>query len=194
MQYKINTEVFEKFPAMDTDRLLLREFSINDSEALFKIRSNDNVMRFMGREEMKSISEATEFINKIISSFEDKSGINWAIVEKTSGKFIGYCCFWRIDYENCRGEIGYALHPDYWNLGYMKEAVVKLIEFAFCKLKLHSIEANTDPENISSGKLLESTGFIKEAYFRENFLFRDKFIDSVVYSLLESDLSRKKNI
>jgi ribosomal-protein-alanine N-acetyltransferase len=100
---------------------------------------------------------------------------------------IGYFGFWRIDTHHCRGEIGYALHPNYWEKGYMKEAAFKLIEYGFSEIRLHSIEANVNPNNIPSIKLLEKIGFKKEAYFRENFLFNNEFVDSVIYSLLERD-------
>ena len=53
---------------------------------------------------------------------------------------------------------------------------------------MHSIEANVNPGNISSVKLLERAGFKREAYFRENYLFDGKFYDSLIYSLLETDV------
>ena len=90
--------------------------------------------------------------------------------------------------DHCRGEIGYALSPEFWGKGYMTEALNKMIDFAFNDLKLHSIEANVNPNNNSSIKLLKRCGFRKEAHYRENYLFNGEFIDSIIYSLLESDL------
>lgn len=54
-------------------------------------------------------------------------------------------------------------------------------------MKFHRIEANMNPNNILSIKLLEKLGFKKEAYFRENFFYNGKFLDSVIYSMIESD-------
>ena len=77
------------------------------------------------------------------------------------------------------------LHPDFWGKGIMKEALMAAIDFGFTEMNLHSIEAHINPENTVSGILLEKTGFIREAYFKEDFYFRGKFIDTAVYTLLE---------
>ena len=92
--------------------------------------------------------------------------------------------------QHCRGEIGYALKPEYWGKGFMTEALKTIIDFGFHKMNLHSIEANVNPKNQKSKKLLKRLGFRKEAYFRENYLFEGKFLDSEIYSLLKKDLSR----
>ncbi len=86
--------------------------------------------------------------------------------------------------ENYRAEFVYALHPDHWGKGIMNEVAEAVIDYGFKVLKLHSIEANINPENIASQKLLEKHKFVKEAYFKENFFWEGKFLDSAIYSLL----------
>jgi ribosomal-protein-alanine N-acetyltransferase len=54
-------------------------------------------------------------------------------------------------------------------------------------MKLHSIEAHVNPNNIASIKLLEKNGFIREAYFKEDYFYDGKFLDTAVYSLLTSE-------
>ena len=66
----------------------------------------------------------------------------------------------------------------------MKEAMDAVLEYGFKEMKLHSIEANVDPGNQPSIKLLEKKGFIKEAHFKENMFFNGSFLDSAIYSLL----------
>jgi ribosomal-protein-alanine N-acetyltransferase len=191
MNFEVNQKVFDKFPELESERLKYCQIKLEDSETLFEIRTNEEVMRFMGVEKMKSISESKDLIESVSESFKAGSGISWGIIEKSSNIFIGYFGFWRIDSKNCRGEIGYALHPDYWNKGYMKETAMKSIEYGFGKMNLHSIEANVSPDNLPSIKLLEKIGFKKEAHFRENVLFNKEFKDSVIYSLLEKDFIKK---
>ena len=67
----------------------------------------------------------------------------------------------------------------------MQEALTEVLNFGFNILKLHSIEANVNPDNIASIKLLERNKFIREAFFKENIYYEGKFSDSVIYSLLE---------
>ena len=68
----------------------------------------------------------------------------------------------------------------------MSEAIEKVIQFGFNNMKLHSIEANINPDNLASAQLLKKFKFVKEAYFKENYFFNGKFLDSEIYSLLHS--------
>jgi len=187
MNKTINDKVFEEFPIIESKRLIFRNFLWSDVQKLFEIRSNDQVMNYMDTVKHQSIADAMNLINSINTSFSEKKGINWVVVEKTSNQFIGYFGYWKLIKDHCRAEIGYALSPEFWGNGYMIEAMDILLDFGFNKLNLHSIEANVNPNNESSIKLLEKSGFSKEAYFRENYLFNGEFIDSAIYSLLESD-------
>ena len=188
MNKKINDKIFEKFPKLESERLIYREFEISNAPDLFLIRSNDNVMDYMDTEKHQTVQDSEKLICAIQKSYKEKTGINWAIIEKSTNEFIGYFGFWRMMKEHCRAEIGYALKPEFWGKGFMTETIKRLADFGFNDLKIHSIEANVNPKNESSIQLLEKTGFIKEAYFRENYLFNNRYIDSIIYSLLETDV------
>ncbi len=187
MNLKINIEVFEKFPVLETERLLYREFEIEDAGDLYFIRSNDQVMYYMDTYKHQTIQDSEKLIKDVLKSFKEQTGINWAIIDKSTNKFLGYFGYWRIMKENCRAEIGFALKPEFWGNGYMNETMNSLIDFGFNGLKIHSIEANVNPMNESSIHVLENLNFKKEAHFRENYLFDGRYIDSIIYSLLETD-------
>lgn len=188
MNIEIDNIVFKSFPTLESNRLLFREFVSSDAEDLFFIRSNDQIMEFMDTDKHQSILETDSLINQIKQSFNNKTGINWAIVDKSSNKVIGYFGYWRLIREHCRAEIGFALIPEFWGKGYMTETLEAMIKFGFNSFKLHSIEANVNPANENSKKLLEKLGFKQEAYFRENYLYNSKFVDSLIYCLLETDI------
>lgn len=190
MNIEIDKSIFKAFPELESERLFFRKIMAGDAKDLFLIRSNDDVMKFMDVSRFKSISDAEKMIGSIEESYHKESGINWGIVEKHSNVFFGYFGFFRLIPEHCRAEIGYALNPEFWGKGYMHETINRLVRFGFEIMKLHSIEATVNPENKKSKKVLEKIGFKKEAYFRENYLFNNRFLDSVIYSLLEKDLSK----
>jgi ribosomal-protein-alanine N-acetyltransferase len=126
-------------------------------------------------------------ISRISRDGEANETLFWGIEWKENpGKLIGTICFWHFKHEHYRAETGYLLHPAWWRKGIMKEALAAIVRFGFEHLQLHSIEAHISPDNIASKKLLQSQGFVQEAYFRENFYFRGKFLDTAVYSLIKT--------
>lgn len=177
---------FSNFPVIESPRLLLRAITLEDAPQLFELRGDKEVMKWLDREPFKTVNDAVEFIkDKVIQNIEKNEGILWVIELKDEpGKLIGTTGFWRFDKEHYRTEIGYMLRSDYWRKGIMKEAVNISIKWLFANTETHSIEANINPNNTPSAKLLESTGFVQEAYFRENYYFNGVFGDSAIYSLI----------
>jgi len=191
MNTKINDKIFEKFPTLESERLIYREITKNDAKDLFLIRSNESVMNYMDTAKHLTIQDSKKLISAIQKTYKEKKGINWGIIEKSTNIFIGYFGYWRLIIEHCRAEIGYALKPEFWGKGFMSETINHLVNFGFNDLKIHSIEANVNPKNESSKRLLLKYGFRQEAYFRENFIFDNNYIDSIIYSLLENDIRGK---
>ena len=192
MNFKINDDVFNIFPKLETERLLLMEFVKSDAEELFKMRSDERVQKYLDRDLHKTVEESELMIDGMIKTFNNKEGINWIIRKKDSLNVIGYIGYWRMIRNNVRAEIGYAMKPEYWGKGYMQEALTKVIDFGFNEFCLHSIEANVNPDNAKSVKLLEKFGFKREAYFKEDYFYNGKFLDSAIYSLVETDYEKLK--
>lgn len=188
MMHSINETVFDKFPILESERLLFTKYKKEDAASLLYIRSHPKVSKYMDSKIPKTIEDTAKRIEGIQQAFSEKKGITWTIIDKETNTLIGDFGVWKLDRQNFRGEIGYVLSPDYWGKGYMKESMITLINFAFNTLNLHSLEANVNPENENSKKALLKLNFKQEAYFRENYYFNGKFLDSEIYSLLKSDL------
>lgn len=178
---------FSPFPTLLTQRLVLREITTNDAQDLFEMRSNPALMRFIDRPLAQSINDSLKLIELIINSQKNNEGITWGISIKGTPTLIGTIGFWRIQKEHYRAEIGYLLHADYQGKGIMQEAMDAAIGYAFKTLHIHSIEANINPDNVASIKLAEKNGFVREAYFKENFYYNGEFKDTVIYSLLDKN-------
>lgn len=178
---------FDPFPVLQTSRLTLRKPLLSDAPALFRLRSDDSVLQYLDRPKMASLDEAREFIEKIHDNLDNNNSINWAITPKDTNELIGTIGFWRIETEHYRAEIGYMLFPEYQRRGLMQEALSEVIAFGFNTLNLHSVEANCNPANVASILLLEKNNFVKEAYFKENYYFAGKFLDSVIFSLVNTN-------
>jgi [ribosomal protein S5]-alanine N-acetyltransferase len=176
---------FTPFPELRTQRLLLRQLTTGDAEEMFFLRSNEDVMCYLGREPAKSIKEAEDFINLINKNIDENESVLWGIaLLNDPSTIIGTICLWNFQKENYRGEIGYVLHPHHWRKGIMKEAINVVVEYGFNELKLHSIGALLSSDNMASSGVLERTGFVKEGHLKENFYFRGEFTDTLIYSRL----------
>lgn len=187
----INEIYFKGFPVLESERLLLRKLNMTDSQELQIIRSDERVMKYMDSERHNTLEFSENFVSENLAMYTQKRGLFWAIIEKSSQSFLGDFAFWKIDSKNSRAEIGYTLKPEFWGKGFMKEAMIEIINFGFNQFNLHSIEANINPENDNSRGLLKKMGFQKEAYFRENYFFNGNYLDSEIYSLLKTDFKYK---
>ena len=176
---------FSPFPILKTHRLLLRRVDANDSEVILDIRSNEQVMKYIPRPHLKSKEEALELITMFDDKIENGIGINWGItfLDKPE-KLLGIIGLYRIKPEHYRAEVGYMLHPEYNGNVITSEALQKVVEYGFKKMNLHSIEAILDPGNKGSEKVLLKNGFVKEAHLLENEFYDGRFLDSMIYSLL----------
>ena len=89
---------------------------------------------------------------------------------------IGTIGYWRIVKEHYRAEIGYLIATEQQGKGLMQEAISATLQYGFSEMKLHSVEANVNPNNPASIKLLERNHFIREAYFKENYFSNGKIV------------------
>lgn len=186
-ELKLRTN-FIPFPELHTQRLILRKLSLDDAPELYFLRSNPAVLKYLGRKPAESISAVKDFIQQVNQSIDEGQSILWAIAFNAKPReLIGTICFWNVQPENLRAEIGYVLHPDYWGKSIMKEAINEVMHYGFHIMNLHSVEARLSAGNQASVALLEKTGFKKDGYFREDLYFEGAFSDSVVYGKLVSD-------
>lgn len=178
------TVQFNQFPVIETNRLLLRQPTHEDIDALFRLRTNEVVMQYIGRPKPQNREDVATYIDRIRKDFEQSLGITWIISAKETGLAIGTMGLWRMDKENHRAEIGYLLDPEYQGRGIAAEAMHAVLNYGFNALKFHAVEANVDPLNEASKRLLLKTGFVQEGYFRESYFFEGRFLDSVIFGLL----------
>lgn len=181
------------FPQMETQRLALRQIKSEDAEDLWKLRNNSQIMEFMDTSPFSSVRDAWESINHLSLNFIEEQIPIWAIslkeknLNRSSNKMIGYVGYTAWNKKHYRAEIAYLLEPAFWHKGFMSEAMLAVLEMGFEQMYLHSVEANVNPANIASIKILEKFNFRREAYYKENFCFNGKFVDTVIYSLLKQD-------
>jgi ribosomal-protein-alanine N-acetyltransferase len=175
---------FRPFPLITTERLHLRGVAESDLEEMFRIRSDERALEHIHRAPATTMEEVASVINMLRGLEEKNEGITWGVTLRGEDKLIGTVCYWNLQPDNGRAELGYLLLPEYWGKGYMQEALDPILFYGFNMMKLHSLEAHVCPENTASLRLLERNGFVREGYLRENHFFNGRYWDMTIYSLI----------
>ena len=175
---------FSPFHNLETERLYLRRVVKEDVNEIFALRSDQEIMKYIPRPLLKTEEDVLAHIAMIDEKIDCDEGINWAITLKGNPKLIGIIGHYRIRPEHFRAEIGYMLLPEYQGKGIISEAINEVVNYGFEVMQLHSIEAIIDPENFASEKVLQKNGFVKEAHLKENEFYDGRFLDTVIYSIL----------
>lgn len=172
------------YPVLETERLILRQLNSHDAEDLFEYFSQDQVMEYYDLETFKTLEDSQNIIKYFNNEFEKGKGFRWALELKSEKKVIGTCGYHNWFPEHFRAEIGYELNPKFWRNSYMKEAILPILIYGFESMRLHRIDAFTDPANIASEKLLHSLKFKDEGILRDYFFEKGKFVDAKIFGLI----------
>lgn len=172
---------------LTTQRLTLRPLRHEDVQPLFAIWSDVDAMRYFSFPAMTHLDQATDRLARALKRSAEGEDFICAVESSTTGEVFGDCALFHPDEQSRRVEIGFCLNPKHWGSGYMTEAASALIEHAFGALNMRRIEADIDPRNVASARLLERLGFVREGLLRERWLVGEEVSDSLLYGLLERD-------
>jgi len=180
---KLKTLNFNPFPALTTKRLNLRQLSLNDVNEILLIRSDPRVSEYLDRPQCHDIDEATAFIEKINLGIKNNEWIYWTVTLKEDPKLIGTICLWNFNIDKTKADLGYELLPEYQGKGYMTEAIKAVLNYGIHDLQLAEVEAEVDPANKASVKLLDKFNFTIKAGPGENTDDQGNILPTVIYSL-----------
>ena len=157
-----------------TERLVLRPAREGDLKAIHAILSNPKAMAYWSTPPHETLQQSRAWLQSMID-LRLPDGEDFII--ELGGKAIGKAGLWRFT------EIGFILHPEFWGQGYAQEALRAVIGRAFEVHGLPRIEADVDPRNVSSLKLLSRLGFRETGRKERTWLVGDEWCDSVYLAL-----------
>ena len=167
-----------------TPRLKLRWMIAPDAEAHYAVFSDPEVARYWSSGPWTDMDQAHEHIAATQAAYADGSGMRLGIELRETGELIGNASLHRFVDTSRRCELGYALARAHWGCGYVSEALRALLDFGFAALDLNRVEADIDPRNTASARVLEKLGFRKEGYMPERWIVQGEPADTVYYGLL----------
>jgi len=176
---------FEKFPLLETKRLILRQIQLPDASALYQILSDPAVTEYYDDDPFTDISQAQEQIESWLLGFERRWALRWGIALKSEGGLIGTCGLYGFHTLHLRAGVGYELAQAYWRQGIMSEALAAVCRFGFEVMELNRIQASVMPGNTASVRLLEKLGCINEGLLARYERWGSKgFVDLYMFGLL----------
>ena len=172
---------------LTTARLKLRWLDARDAPALFAVFSDPEVMRYWSSPAWTDMAQAEAAIEQSLEACRAGASLRFGVELAATGEVIGTVTLYAFYAMNRRCEIGYALARAHWGRGYVAEALSAALDYGFRTLDLNRVEADIDPRNAASGRVLERLGFRKEGYMRERWIVNGEVCDSIYYGLLRSD-------
>ncbi len=176
---------------IETERLILRKFRIDDARAMFDNWANDSrVTRFLTWEPHGTVENTEALLEEWCNSYQDAAYYQWAIEYR--GKIIGSIAVVTLSNEHQWAEIGYCLGYDYWGKGIMTEAVKAVIDYLFREVGFNRIEIDHAVKNPGSGKVAQKCGLTYEGTKRQEFKSNSGgFLDIAMYGILRKDWEKK---
>lgn len=171
---------------LTSERLVLREFTRDDFDAVHLYGSDPEVVKYMPWGP-NTRAETRRFLERNIQGQVVKPRTSYELAITIDGKLIGGCGLTIHSVSDKHAEIGYCLRRDMWGKGIATEVAAALIRFGFSELGLHRIAAKCDPDNHGSYRVMEKNGMKREGVLRDEKNIRGEWRDSYIYSILEHE-------
>lgn len=177
---------------LETERLILRRFTIEDLEQIYYNCWRDfEVWKWTSYKPMNCIEDvinvAEMFTDKWLGAYERLNRYSWAIQLKGSGEVIARIFGMHPDDYVSQIELAYELGRKWWNQGLMTEAVKAVIEFLFNEVGFDRIHANHASENPASGKVMQKCGMTYEGTMKQACKCNNGLFDKVNYAILADE-------
>ena len=171
-----------------TKRLILRPFQKEDAPAVFETWASDpEATRYMSWPTHQSLKDSEDYMDFVQDMYEKKTGCDWAITLRDSGKVIGSMGAY-IENERAKSvNSGYIIARQYWRQGYTSEAYQAVIDYLFSETEVLRIGAYHDPRNVGSGAVMRKCGLRYEGTMRAADANNAGICDTARYAILKND-------
>ena len=173
---------------LKTERLVLRRFTLDDSEAMFRNFFSDPVATFYSRWETHENADTTrEFMKQYAMEYENPDYYNWAITEKDYYEPIGRIAVSNMDERVSTADMSFFIGSAWWHKGYASEALAAVIKYLFTEVGVNRIAGRHDIANPNSGGVMKKCGMMLEGVLRQAGKNGNGFVDVCQYAILAED-------
>lgn len=173
---------------LETPRLILRKFTENDGEAMYRNWASDpEVTKFLTWPTHSKVEISNMIAAQWVKDSEKPDYYQWAIVLKELDEPIGSISVVNMDEKTDSAEIGYCIGKAWWGKGIMSEALTEIIRFAFEGMLAKRVHARHDSNNPASGAVMKKCGMTYEGTLRKADYNNQGICDMVCYSILRGE-------
>lgn len=177
----------DTLPTIAGSRVVLRSLRDSDVPALFAVFSHPQVMRYWSTPPLAAMEDAVVLLERIHEAFRKRALFQWGIALAGDNRVVGTFTLLNLHRVHRRVEVGYALGREHWGRGIAQDALAAMLSFSFDSLHMHRVEADVDPRNDRSLRLLERNGFRREGCLRERYQVSGEIQDAVMLGLLQPE-------
>lgn len=175
---------------LETNRLILRKFTIEDAEAMYRNWVTDpECCKFLPWNVHQNIDETKSIVQKWVNEYENGS-YHWVVELKSNHEIIGSISVVRLHEEHKTAEIGYCYGSKFWNHGYATESLRRVLEYLLKECGFYLVECGHISGNPASGRVMQKVGMKKDAVLRERHINKatQERNDLIFYSIKQSEL------
>ena len=159
----------------------------SDIGGLLPINGDDALTYFLPYASWQTLEDGHAWFARVQGMVAAGGTLQFVIVERATKIIVGSCLLFRYDEASARAELGDVLARAQWGKGVMQEALTAVLNHAFTHCNLRRIEAEIDPRNIASNRLIAKLGFTKEGLFRGRWVNKGVVVDTNIYGLLRDE-------
>ena len=180
-------KIFRNPPVLLTDRLQLRAMRESDAADMFEYSKQEETVRYLLWPTHEDVSYTRSYLAYVQDQYKKGAFYDWAVVVRETNKMIGTGGFTKIEEKHKCAQIGYVLHPSFWNMGYGTEIARELLSFGFGALGLHRIEAQYMTGNERSRHVMDKCGMRFEGVARQSMFVKGAYKDIVTCAILRDE-------
>lgn len=172
---------------LETERLILRRFILEDAQDMFDNWANDpEVTKYLSWLPHESVEDTKQVLERWMELYENSTYYHWCIVPKAYGKAVGAIYAWGTGGVRC--DIGYCISGKWWGQGITTESLQRVIRFLFDEVGFPRIQTLHHLENLASGRVMEKAGMVYEGIFRKYHKNKHgELVDVKIYAILKED-------
>ena len=173
---------------IETERLLLRRFTVDDAQEFFQnVTSDLEVNRFLTWQLHETVEDTKTLLSEWTKRYESPERYCWAIVLKETGQIVGTIAAPTVKNRIETVEVTYCIGSKWWGQGIVPEALKNVMKYFFEEIQANRIEAGFDANNPKSGRVMEKVGMKKEGFMRQAGRNNQGLFDLIMYAILKED-------